>query len=99
MSPITCPSPDLLSAFALGEWPEPELGRIVEHLDAGARCDEQAGRLDGTIDTILAGVRLIGQSGLGAMADSEEDGPGETASLPAAAEAWGDFRIVRQIGR
>jgi WD40 repeat protein len=99
MSPITCPSPDLLSAFALGELPEPELCRIVEHLDACARCDEQAGRLDGTIDTILAGVRLIGQSGLGALADSEEDGPGETASFPAAAEAWGDFRIVRQIGR
>jgi WD40 repeat protein len=100
MSTIACPSPDILLAFALGELPELELCRIAAHLDVCTQCDERAGRLDRAADPVLAGLKLIGNSGLGmAMADNEEDGPGETASLPAAAEAWGDFRIVRQIGR
>ena len=33
MSPIACPSPEMLYAFALGELPESELSEVAEHLD------------------------------------------------------------------
>jgi WD40 repeat protein len=100
MSPIACPSPELLSAFALGELPEPELRQIAEHLDACSRCDAQAGRLDRETDVVLVGLRLIGEAGLAPVrTDGAAESPGETTPFAAATESWGDFRIVREIGR
>jgi hypothetical protein len=99
MGAIPCPSRELLSAFALGELPEPELCRIAEHLDECAGCDEQAGRLDRAADAVLNGVRLIGEAGPGAIDEGDAEGRGEMASFAAAAVTWGDFRIVREIGR
>jgi WD40 repeat protein/tetratricopeptide (TPR) repeat protein len=99
MGAMACPSPGLLSAFVLGELPESELCRIAEHLDRCAHCDERAGRLDGAADAVLAGVRLIGDVGLGPVDDCQTEGLGERSSLPSAGETWGDFRIAREIGR
>jgi anti-sigma factor ChrR (cupin superfamily) len=64
MSPIVCPSRETLFAFALGELPEPELTDVAEHLDCCLRCDEQAGELDRAANTILVGLKLIGDPGL-----------------------------------
>ena len=100
MSAIACPSQEKLFAFMLGELPETELIDVAEHLDACARCDEQAGRLDRADDAILVGLKLIGDPGLKTLiAAQETDGwfDKEDAALPA--ESWGEFRIVRELGR
>jgi serine/threonine protein kinase len=100
MSAIACPSQEKLFAFMLGELPETELIDVAEHLDACARCDEQAGRLDRADDAILVGLKLIGDPGLKTLiAAQETDGwfDKEDAALPA--ETWGEFRIVRELGR
>ena len=36
MSHAACPTLETLSAFALGELPEPELSAVVEHLERAA---------------------------------------------------------------
>ena len=100
MSRTACPSEETLSAFALGDLPEPALSEVAEHLDACAECEERAARLDRAADAVVDGLRRIGESGQGTdLAGSEGYGSGETATLPAATEDWGEFRIVREIGR
>src|SRR5262249_38844165 len=100
MSLIACPSRERLFAFALGELPESELDEVAKHLDACTRCDEQAGQLDWADDPIVVGLRLIGDSGLGTLiADGETEVSVETTDVSAVAETWGDFRIVREVGR
>jgi WD40 repeat protein len=100
MNPIACPSLERLCAFALGELPETELDAVAEHLDACTRCEEQAGQLDRADDPIVVGLRLIGDSGLGTLiVDGETEVSVETTDVSAVAETWGDFRIVREIGR
>jgi serine/threonine protein kinase len=100
MSPIACPSDEMLSAFAVGELPEPELTEVAEHLDRCTRCGEQASRLDRAADPILVGLRLIGDFVLKTpIAGEETDGWVEAEDVPLPAQTWGDFRIVREIGR
>ena len=98
MSRIACPSSERLFAFALGELPETDLDEVAKHLDACTRCDEQAGRLDGAGDTVLAGLKLLRDPGLRILiADQERSS--ETGDVPTPTETWGDFRIIREIGR
>jgi WD40 repeat protein/predicted Ser/Thr protein kinase len=100
MSPIACPSQDMLFAFAVGELPEPELTEVAEHLDLCIRCGEQASRLDRATDPILVGLKLIGDAGLRTLIAAQvTEGRVETEDVSHLAETWGDFRIVREIGR
>jgi eukaryotic-like serine/threonine-protein kinase len=100
MSPIACPSPERLFAFAVGELPETELNEVAEHLDRCIRCDELAAQFDRPTDPILLGLRLIGDSGLRTLTAAQvTDGWVATEDVPVLAETWGEFRIVREIGR
>ena len=100
MSRTDCPSEETLSAFVLGDLPEPELSEVAEHLDACTECEERIGRLDRAADAVVDGLRRIAESGQGSdLARTEGSGSGETSALPAATEDWGEFRIVREIGR
>ena len=102
MSRSACPSLETLAAFALGKLPEPELSAVAEHLDVCSECEEQAARLDGMADAVVSELRRISGSSVGTDDDAESDapGPGErTGTAPAAIESWGEFRIVRELGR
>src|SRR5262249_34236269 len=97
---IACPSPETLAAFALGELPEPELSAVAEHLDACTECEERAGRLDGMADALVSELRQLPDPG----PDADEEGAeseSASASQPEAAaiESWGEFQIVRELGR
>src|SRR5262249_34828717 len=88
MSRNACPSLETLAAFALGELPEPELCPVAEHLDVCPECEEQAGRLDGMTDPVVSELRRLPDAGL----DTED-------ADPVVPESWGEFRIVRELGR
>ena len=92
MSRNDCPSLETLSAFALGDLPEPELGAVAEHLDACTECDERATRLDGMADAVVCELRRLPNSDVhfdGAV--TEPAGSAEHATFPAptAIESWG----------
>ncbi len=95
MSLTACPSLETLSAFALGDLPEPELSEVAEHLDACTECEEQAKRLDSAADALLIELRHLPDCEPG----TETDGSGVTPGLDTVNESWGDFRIVRELGR
>ena len=100
MSPIACPNQERLFAFAVGDLPETDLAEVAEHLDHCVRCDEQAGQFDRATDPILVGLKLIGNAGprtLNAAQDTDRWAATEEVRL--LAETWGEFRIVREIGR
>ncbi len=102
MSQTACPTIETLSAFALGELPEPELSAVAEHLDCCAECSEQAARLDGATDPFVSELKRVPELGpdtecaatevVGATATAAE---APTPSI----ESWGEFRIVREIVR
>ncbi len=100
MSLIACPSQERLFAFAVGELPETELAEVAEHLERCLRCGEQAGQLDRATDPILAGLRLLGDLGPSTREAAREThawaGPRD---VPVLTGTWGEFRIVREIGR
>jgi WD40 repeat protein/tetratricopeptide (TPR) repeat protein len=90
----------MLSAFTLGDLPEPDLSTVAEHLGTCAHCEERAGRLDEAADAVVKQVRRLRESGLEtAIDENQAAGSGETAALPPWSETWGEFRIVREIGR
>ncbi len=74
MSRAACPGLEALSAFMLGNLPEPELGEMAEHLDECTRCAEQAGELDGVSDIVLVELRRI--------AHLNPNGPWQTNGAP-----------------
>jgi WD40 repeat protein/predicted Ser/Thr protein kinase len=92
MSRIICPSQKTLAAFALGELPEPELSTVAEHLDACTTCEEQASRLDGIADAVVSELRKCTDPALDGDA-------GARAESGAAIESFGEFQIVRELGR
>jgi WD40 repeat protein/tetratricopeptide (TPR) repeat protein len=90
----------MLTAFALGDLPEPALSEVAGHLDACTECETRASRLDGASDVVVDGLRCIRACGEGTVsAETEMFGYGKAATVPPTTEAWGDFRIVREIGR
>jgi eukaryotic-like serine/threonine-protein kinase len=100
MSRTDCPSPETLAAYTLGDLPEAELSAVAEHLDHCTDCEEQASRLDGMADPVVSQLRRLPNSYL----DTDEPHTelarsGETAVPITATGSWGEFRIVREIGR
>ncbi len=95
-----CPDLGTLTAFALGELPEPELSAVAEHLDICTVCEQQAGRLDEMADEFVSELRRIPDSGLDTVDDgAESESERASQSESAAIESWGEFRIVRELGR
>ncbi|MGO9915658.1 MAG: protein kinase domain-containing protein, partial [Isosphaeraceae bacterium] len=102
MSQTACPTVETLSAFALGELPEPELSAVAEHLDCCAECSEQCARFDGATDPFVSELKRVPELGPDTECAATEV-VGERASAEQAPtppiESWGEFRIVREIGR
>jgi eukaryotic-like serine/threonine-protein kinase len=100
MSRIDCPSLETLSAYALGDLPEPELTAVAEHVEVCPECEEQAGQLEIATDRVLSELRQMPHPRREThRTESQAAGSGEIPALPAALESWGEFRIVREIGR
>ena len=102
MIPVTCPGPEKLTAYLLGELLESELTEVAEHLDLCVECADKAARLEGTSDTFISELRRMQACGRGAVVEKTETeviGSGGTTPGDAVLEQWGDFRIVREIGR
>jgi formylglycine-generating enzyme required for sulfatase activity/predicted Ser/Thr protein kinase len=95
-----CPGREKLCAFVLGDLPEGELGAVAGHLDRCRRCEEQVGQLDGLSDAVLGDLRRVAEAPHGTNGDtSGAGGSGHPAALIASRREWGDFRIIREIGR
>ncbi len=102
MSHAACPTLETLSAFALGELSEPELNAIADHLDLCAECTEQAARLDWATDPFVSELKRIPELGPDTECPAtevvSESASAEQVPTPSI-ESWGEFRIVREIGR
>jgi serine/threonine protein kinase len=102
MSPVICPGREKLSAYLLGDLAEPELGEVAEHLDCCAECAAEADGLEGLLDTFVSELGRIGpRRGRRAVESTPGERVGSCGEAPGGAppEHWGDFRIVREIGR
>ena len=100
MSRTDCPSLDTLSDFVLGKLPVSELGTVAEHLDVCPECEQKTGQLDGMADAVVSELRRIPGPDPGVAGDSTvAAGRPRAAGMPSATEDWGEFRIVREIGR
>ena len=100
LSNIACPSPETLSAFLLGDLPETELSEVAAHVSGCAACEEQASQLDSASDEIVECLRrLPGCNADVPVADAGSGSSSEIPTFPAGTESWGEFRIVREIGR
>jgi WD40 repeat protein len=88
-----CVPPDELSAFNLGDLPEPRLEQVAEHLEACPRCAATAQALDGVSDRFLQDMRAAGARG----GPVEPDGPAPAgAVLP---RRVGAYEILGELGR
>jgi serine/threonine protein kinase/WD40 repeat protein len=93
MADLACPSHAALTGFVLGTLPEPELERVAGHLDGCPGCEAAVNALEGITDPIVAAIRHPGSSSA-ALAD-----PADDASRSLLPEQFGDFRLLREIGR
>ena len=57
MPPIACPTDEVLTAFLLGDLPEPAIAAIRDHQETCPRCEERASRLDDRSDRVLQELR------------------------------------------
>ncbi len=95
-----CPGEVVLRAFVLGDLTEHELGEVAEHLDRCGRCEERIDRLDGLGDAVLSDLRQMTGLAGGCAGDSTElEDTDDPEPVAAAGRQWGDFRIIREIGR
>ncbi len=101
MNSTDCPELETLTAYLLGDLEEPAFTRVARHLDACPRCQDQANRLDSIDDAVLAGLRRMADPAARAAGEdvTEAAGPNAPADPAAPVAEWGDFRIVREIGR
>ncbi len=100
LSNVACPSAETLSAFLLGDLPETQLSEVAAHVSGCAACEEQASRLDSASDEIVECLRRLPNCDLDArLADTDPGGSSEMPAFLAETESWGEFRIVREIGR
>jgi WD40 repeat protein/tetratricopeptide (TPR) repeat protein len=100
MSRTDCPSLDTLSDFVLGKLSISELGTVAEHLDVCPECEQTTEELDGMADAVVSELRRIPGSDPGASGGATLAAwPPRVAGMPSATEDWGEFRIVREIGR
>ena len=100
MSRTDCPSLSTLSDFVLGKLRFAEQSTVAEHLDVCAECEQKTGQLDGIADAVVSTLRRIaGSDARAAGAATVAAGAPRVAGMPGATEPWGEFRIVREIGR
>ena len=100
MENVACPTLETLSAFLLGDLTEIELSEVAAHVSGCAACEEQASLLDSASDEIVECLRrLPNRDPKIPHVDTDTSGSSELPTFPAATESWGDFRIVREIGR
>jgi WD40 repeat protein/tetratricopeptide (TPR) repeat protein len=99
MSRIDCPSLDRLSDFVLGKLAIDELATVAEHLDACPDCERQIAQLDGMGDSVVSKLKGISTAATKAGNQTEPASPPGGAEMPAVSGTWGEFRIVREIGR
>jgi WD40 repeat protein/tRNA A-37 threonylcarbamoyl transferase component Bud32 len=93
MSPLDCPTQDQLSAFHLGELPEPDLTRVAEHLEQCPNCDRALRSLEGGSDLLVRRLRRSGSD------TPRAGGAGPAAEGPAMPERVGDYEILEELGR
>jgi WD40 repeat protein/tetratricopeptide (TPR) repeat protein len=100
MSRTDCPSTETLSDFVLGKLPVPEQGTVAEHLDVCPECEQKTEELEGMADAVVSELRRIPGPAPAHTRDSTvAGGPPGLGDLPSGTETWGEFRIVREIGR
>jgi WD40 repeat protein len=91
-----CPDPEELSAFVLGTLPEDLLRSVARHLDDCRACEAVVAGLDQLSDPVIAGLRR--PSGAD-QTGSDRDSGARPAAPPVMPKRFGDFRVVREIGR
>jgi serine/threonine protein kinase len=95
-----CPSHERLSDFVLGKLPIPELGTVAEHLDICPECEQKTAQLERMTDDVVSELRRVSDPGPEAAGASTEAARSpEWGEMPNVTEPWGEFRIVREIGR
>ncbi len=100
MENVACPTLESLSAFLLGNLPETELSEVADHLSRCEACEGVVSRLESASDEIVECLRRLPNCDLEVpLADTECNSSGEMPAFPAETEGWGEFRIVREIGR
>ena len=101
MSRNDCPSQDTLADFVLGKLPGREADMVALHLDLCTDCEQKTGELDGTVDEVVSDLKLITARapGCAALDPAHGAGPAGPGEMPSVTEPWGEFRIVREIGR
>lgn len=85
MPPIACPTDEVLTAFLLGDLPEPAIVAIREHQEACPRCEERASRLDDRSDRVLRELRrttLATRSSVKAAPPEPDPGPKPKPDAP-----------------
>ncbi len=100
MSNSTCPSRETLSAFLLGDLPETQLSEVASHVSGCAACEENASLLDSASDEIVECLRRLPNRDPEIQpADTDPISSSAMPTFPPGTESWGEFRIVREIGR
>jgi serine/threonine protein kinase len=57
LSNESCPTRDVLAAFAVGNLPRAAFDRLARHAEECAQCAQVLGELDGASDSLVAGLR------------------------------------------
>jgi anti-sigma factor RsiW len=99
MSPDNCPDQDALSDFVLGKLAIPALEALAQHLDICPECERRVGKLDGDSDAVLSELRRIPGTDPEPVGDPTLVGWIAGSERPLGIGPWGEFRIVREIGR
>jgi hypothetical protein len=86
MTRTACPTPEQLSAFHLGELPEPALRALAVHLESCPSCEAAARALDGVSDTVVTAYR-----------HSARGGPAPTPAEPPPSVCA--YEILEELGR
>ena len=95
-----CPSTERLMAYLVGDLSEEVITEVAAHLEVCPACDAEAGRLDSDPDGLLEQIRRLHQDGLrDGRTKTHAGGSDEWPVFPEAGREWGEFRIVREIGR
>ena len=109
MAALSCPSPEQLRAFHLGDLPESSLDEIAAHLDLCPRCETLARQMDTHVDSILKAIRAperaahAHQAGAATAAPRPPAATGRYPFLKPSTEAsdlgrLANYRVLRLLG-